>query len=160
MQKNKISKLVTLSFLLIAGYARAQSLQQKLQTAFNRLQADSQCRYASLSLTVMDVKTGETVFAANPDMGLATASTLKTITTITAMQVLGPDYHFRTSLSETAGSTLTPDGTYTGNLLINGGNDPTLGSWRWDETKNEVILKAFVDGIKSRHKKNKRQHHR
>ena len=148
MQKNKISKLVTLSFLLIAGYARAQSLQQKLQTAFNRLQADSQCRYASLSLTVMDVKTGETVFAANPDMGLATASTLKTITTITAMQVLGPDYHFRTSLSETAGSTLTPDGTYTGNLLINGGNDPTLGSWRWDETKNEVILKVFVDGIK------------
>jgi D-alanyl-D-alanine carboxypeptidase/D-alanyl-D-alanine-endopeptidase (penicillin-binding protein 4) len=38
----------------------------KLSKAFNRLQADSQCRYASVSLTVLDAKTGEQVFAANP----------------------------------------------------------------------------------------------
>src|ERR1700744_4912955 len=101
MQKNRLKQLLTLSLLFTAGFARAQSLPQKLQTAVNRLQADSQCKYASLSLTVMDVKTGEVLFSTNPDMGMATASTLKTITTITAMHVLGPDYRFKTLLCKT-----------------------------------------------------------
>jgi D-alanyl-D-alanine carboxypeptidase/D-alanyl-D-alanine-endopeptidase (penicillin-binding protein 4) len=148
MQKNRIPQLLTLSFLFLTGFARAQGLQQKLQTAFTRLQADSQCRYASLSLTVLDVKTGETVFAANPDMGLATASTLKTITTITAMHVLGPGHRFKTTVNQAVDANITTDGTYNGNLIITAGDDPTLGSWRWEETKNEAVLKEFVDGIK------------
>ncbi len=147
MQKNRLQNLLILSFLLLGGFARAQSIQQKLQTAVSRLQADSQCKYASLSLTIMDVKTGEVLFTANPDMGMATASTLKTITTITAMHVLGPDYRFKTKLSLENG-TVTSDGTCNSNLIIDSGDDPTLGSWRWDETKNEVVLKEFVDGVK------------
>jgi D-alanyl-D-alanine carboxypeptidase/D-alanyl-D-alanine-endopeptidase (penicillin-binding protein 4) len=144
----RIHRLLALSLLFIAGYCPAQSLQQKLQTAFGKLQADSQCKYASLSLIVLDAKTGGQVFAVNPDMGLATASTLKTITTITAMHILGPDYRFKTTVSLANSSNITADGVYTGNILINAGDDPTLGSWRWDETKNEVVLKTFVDGIK------------
>lgn len=146
MQKNGLHKLFLISLLFSAEFAHTQSLQQRLQAAVNRLQADSQCRYASVSLTVMDVKTGQVVFTANPDMGMATASTLKTITTITAMHVLGPDYRFKTTLNIAD----SPDrnGTYTGNVVIGSGDDPTLGSWRWDETKNEVVLKEFVDGVK------------
>lgn len=147
LQKNRLKTLSTLSLLLISGIAGAQSLQQKLQSAFNRLQADGQCKYASLSLTVMDVKTGEVLFSANPDMGMATASTLKTITSITAMHVLGPDYRFKTSIGVNQDA-IDASGTYKGNLIILPGNDPTLGSWRWDETKNEAVLKEFVDGIK------------
>jgi serine-type D-Ala-D-Ala carboxypeptidase/endopeptidase (penicillin-binding protein 4) len=146
MQTNRLKYLLTLSFILTAGIVSAQSLSQKLETAITRLQEDSQCKYASVSLTVMDVKTGEVLFSANPDMGMATASTLKTITTITAMHVLGPDYRFKTSIN-LAGDP-GKDGTYNGNLIINSGDDPTLGSWRWDETKNEIVLKEFVDGIK------------
>lgn len=144
----RIRPLLLISFLCIADIAGAQTLQQRLQTAFGGLQADSQCRYASVSLSVLDVNTGQVVFAANPDMGLATASTLKTITTITAMHVLGPDYRFKTLLCETIGSSTSPAGFYNGNLLIEGFDDPTLGSWRWDETKNDVVLKEFVDGVK------------
>jgi D-alanyl-D-alanine carboxypeptidase/D-alanyl-D-alanine-endopeptidase (penicillin-binding protein 4) len=54
------------SLLFISGFANAQTLQQKLQSAFSKLQQDSQCQYASVSLTVLDAKTGEQVFAANP----------------------------------------------------------------------------------------------
>lgn len=147
LQKNRLKLLPTFSLLLLTGIASAQSLSQKLQTAVSRLQADSQCKYASVSLTVMDVKTGEVLFSANPDMGMATASTLKTITTITAMHVLGPDYRFKTTLNLDEGS-LAGDGTYKGNVIIGSGNDPTLGSWRWNDTKNEVVLKEFVDGIR------------
>src|ERR1035437_5207821 len=91
-----IRKSLLVSVLFLSGNIYAQPLQQHLQTAFDRLQADSQCRYASVSLTVLNAKTGETVFAANPIMGLATASTLKTVTTITAFNLLGKDFQYQT----------------------------------------------------------------
>jgi D-alanyl-D-alanine carboxypeptidase/D-alanyl-D-alanine-endopeptidase (penicillin-binding protein 4) len=141
-----MKKLLPLSFCLIAGLAQAQGLQQKLQTAFNRLQQDSQSRYASISLTVLDAKTGEQIFAANPNMGLATASTLKTITSITAFNVLGKDYQYTTSLLYNGA--IDAAGTLNGDVIIHGSGDPTLGSWRYPETKEHVILTLWVDAIR------------
>jgi len=143
--KSKQIWLVSLLFLFIAGNAYAQSLQQKLQTAFNRLQLDSQCRYASLSLTVLDAKTGEQVFTANPDMGLASASTLKTITTITAFNILGKDFQYQTQFGYNG--TISTNGTLNGDIIIKGGGDPTLGSWRWTTTKENYILKLMVSAL-------------
>jgi len=141
----RIPKLLTLSFLLIAGYAPAQTLQQKLQTAINRLQADSQCRYSSISLTVMDVNSGQEVFASNPSMGLATASTMKTITTITAFNVLGKDFKYQTAVGYSG--TIT-NGILNGDIIIKGSGDPTLGSWRYESSKEEHILLLMVDAIR------------
>src|ERR1700753_3479244 len=123
-----VRKLLIINFLLIAGTVSAQTLQSKLQSAFNRLQADSQCRYASVSLTVLDAKTGEKVFTANPYMGLATASTLKTITSITAFNILGKDFQYQTQFGYTG--LIASDGTLNGDVIIKGAGDPTLGSWR------------------------------
>ncbi len=140
-------KLVLLSFCALTGYiACAQSLQQKLQTAFNKLQQDSQSRYASVSLTVLDAKTGEQVFAANPNMGLATASTLKVITTITAFNLLGPDYQYTTNLSYNGA--IDAAGNLNGDLIIKGSGDPTLGTWRYPETRESVVLSLWVDAIR------------
>ena len=125
------------SLLFITGNTFAQPLQEHLQAAFNRLQADSQCRYASVSLTVLDAKTGETVFAANPNMGLATASTLKTITTITAFNLLGKDFQYQTQFGYIG--SVSADGTLTGDVIIKGAGDPTLGSWRYENTEEHVL---------------------
>ena len=141
-----LSVLTVLLLLCFSNATQAQTLPQKLQAAFNHLQQDAQSTYASVSLTVLDAKTGETVFTANPNMGLAPASTLKTVTTITAMNLLGPDYRFKTTLTGTGN--LSTGGTWNGNIVINGGEDPTLGSFRWEETKESVVLKQFVDGLK------------
>jgi D-alanyl-D-alanine carboxypeptidase/D-alanyl-D-alanine-endopeptidase (penicillin-binding protein 4) len=134
--------------LLLGNCLHAQSLNQKLQSAVNHLQQDAQSTYASISLTVLDAKTGEVIFSANPNMGLAPASTLKTVTTITAMNLLGPDYRFKTTLAGSAGGSLGADGTWNGNIIINGGDDPTLGSFRWEETKESFVLHQFVEGLK------------
>ncbi|MCC8408767.1 D-alanyl-D-alanine carboxypeptidase/D-alanyl-D-alanine-endopeptidase [Mucilaginibacter sp. UR6-1] len=134
-----------ISFLLVTGYAHAQTLQQQLQTAFGKLQQDSQCRYASVSLTVLDAKTGEQVFAANPNMGLATASTLKTITSVTAFNLLGADYQYQTTVGYTG--SIGADGTLNGSIIIKGGGDPTLGSWRWSTTKENYILNLLVAAV-------------
>src|ERR1700748_3002153 len=105
----KLKQAWLLSLLLRPGATFAQTLQERLHHAFERLQADSQCRYASVSLTVLDAQTGETVFTANPNMGLATASTLKTITGITAFNLLGKDFQYQTRFGYTG--SIGSDGT-------------------------------------------------
>src|ERR1700744_212469 len=141
----KIHTKCRLSLLFICGQISAQPLEQKLQTAFGRLQADSQCRYASVSLTVLDAKTGETVFAVNPNMGLATASTLKTITSITAFNILGKDFQYQTQFGYSG--TIAADGTLNGDLIIKGAGDPTLGSWRYSGHKENEILSQMVTAL-------------
>ncbi|WDF75779.1 D-alanyl-D-alanine carboxypeptidase/D-alanyl-D-alanine-endopeptidase [Mucilaginibacter sp. KACC 22773] len=142
-----MKRLLIVSLFLITGQAYAQDLQSKLSAAFNRLQADSQCRYASLSLTVLDAKTGEQVFAASPNMGLATASTLKTITSITAFNVLGADFRYQTQLGYNG--EIAADGTLNGDIIIKGSGDPTLGSWRYEQTKEAHVLALMVDALKT-----------
>ncbi len=141
----KVRQLLVISFLFFGGFAEAQTLQSKLQNAFNRLQLDSQCKYASVSLTVLDAKTGETVFAANPNMGLATASTLKTITSITAFNILGKDFQYQTQFGYSG--TIAADGTLNGDLIIKGAGDPTLGSWRYSGHKENEILSQIVAAL-------------
>jgi D-alanyl-D-alanine carboxypeptidase/D-alanyl-D-alanine-endopeptidase (penicillin-binding protein 4) len=138
----KVRLLLLISFLFLGELTNAQALQTKLRVAFERLQRDSQCKYASVSLTVLDAKTGETVFTANPDMGLATASTLKTITSITAFNILGKDFQYQTQFGYTG--TIGADGTLTGDVIIKGSGDPTLGSWRYTGHKENDILSRMV----------------
>jgi len=139
-------RLLVISFLFIGESVAAQTLQQKISNAFGRLQADSQCNYASVSLTVLDAKTGEQVFGGNPNMGLATASTLKTITSITAFNILGPDFQYQTQLGYTG--EIGADGTLTGDIVIKGAGDPTLGSWRYEQTKEGHVLALMADALR------------
>ncbi|HWD90076.1 MAG TPA: D-alanyl-D-alanine carboxypeptidase/D-alanyl-D-alanine-endopeptidase [Mucilaginibacter sp.] len=138
----KVRKLLLINFLFLVGSVQAQTLQSRLRAAFDRLQADSQCKYASVSLTVLDAKTGEAVFTANPNMGLATASTLKTITSITAFNILGKDFQYQTKFGYTG--SIDTAGTLNGDLVIKGSGDPTLGSWRYEGHHENDILKQMV----------------
>ncbi|MDP9048395.1 MAG: D-alanyl-D-alanine carboxypeptidase, partial [Bacteroidota bacterium] len=142
----KVSKIWLVSLFFIAGNTFAQTLEHNLQEAFNRLQTASECRYASVSLTVLDAKTGQQVFAANLNMGLATASTLKTITTITAFNLLGKDFQYQTQFGYSG--TLGADGTLNGDIIIKGAGDPTLGSWRYETTGESYVLNLMVSAIK------------
>src|ERR1700710_62880 len=141
----RIKALLITNFILIAGFANAQNLQSKLQTAFNRLQADTQCKYASVSITVLDAKTGETVFTADPNMGLATASTLKVITSITAFNILGKDFQYQTQFGYNG--TIATDGKLNGDVIIKGSGDPTLGSWRYSGHHENEVLSQMVAAL-------------
>ncbi|WP_345950949.1 D-alanyl-D-alanine carboxypeptidase/D-alanyl-D-alanine-endopeptidase [Mucilaginibacter sp. PAMB04274] len=143
----RIPYFLIVSFLFVNTYTQGQTtLQKSLQTAFNRLQQDSQCQYASISLTVLDAATGEQVFAVNPKMGLAPASTLKTATSITAFNLLGADYQFQTQFGYTGA--IDAAGTLNGDVIMKGGGDPTLGSWRWPNTQEGHVLAELVNSLK------------
>lgn len=119
----------------------------KIEQAYQNLAADEQAKYALTSLCILDAQTGKIVYAKNENIGLATASTLKTITSATAFAVLGKDFKFQTTLAYSG--KITSNGTLQGDLLIIGGGDPTLASWRYEQSKEKVILNTWVNAIKA-----------
>lgn len=127
-------------------FVKAQFPIDKIQQAYSNLVNDPQAKYAITSLCILDAQTGKVVFANNENIGLATASTLKTITSATAFSVLGKDFKYQTTL---AYSGKIVDGTLQGDLIIVGAGDPTLGSWRYEQTKENVILNYWVNAIKT-----------
>lgn len=106
----------------------ATSAMAALETALMELDADSAMRYGSLALCIRNVKTGQTLLAHNPRRAMVIASNMKLVTTLTALEILGQDFRFKTELQHDG--ELRADGTLTGNLYIKGGGDPTLGSDR------------------------------
>jgi len=59
---------------------------------------DSQLSHATYSMTLLDNTTGEPIFTFNKDVGLAPASTMKTVTAAAGFHYLGPDYKYKTLL--------------------------------------------------------------
>src|SRR5258708_18908916 len=129
----------TFIFSLFVFISSAQTIKEKLQTAYQQFEADSQMRHAISSLYIINAKTGEVVFDKNSQIGLAGASTQKIITAATAFELLGKDYKYKTEIGfekkDKAVLGIMPSG------------DPTFGSWRWDSTKEEKILNEIVSNI-------------
>ncbi len=131
--------------LLIAHISLAQMLQQSIEKAYTRFEQDEQLRYGISSLTVFNAETGELVFSRNGNMGLASASTLKTVTAATALSILGKDFTWETTLGYLG---RIKKGVLAGDLILRGGGDPTLGSSRYTETNKHVLLKKWVSAIR------------
>ena len=66
---------------------------------------------------------GKVVVGVNDGTAFIPASTLKTVTTATALQRLGPDFRFFTRL---LGTTPVAEGILAGDLVVEGGADPLL----------------------------------
>lgn len=133
-------------FLFVTHAALAQNLKQKIGNAFEAFEQDPNMKYGIASLTVLNGNTGEVVYAKNEGTGLATASTMKAITTATAYSIMGANYKYETSLRYSG--TIDGAGVLNGNVIIQGTGDPSLGSENFDETKPEDILAQWVAAIK------------
>jgi len=117
-----------------------------LAGAFSTFEQDAQLRYGIAAISVLDARTGEPVFIRNGNTGMVPASTLKTITSITSLHLLGPAYRYRTVLQYTGA--INPEGTLRGDLIIRGSGDPTLGSSRWPTTTEKAVLENWADAVK------------
>lgn len=103
----------------------AQPVSKKVEAAFQQFQKDPQLINAISSLYIIEDRSGEIIFDRNSRIGLAPASTQKTITSISAYELLGKDFIYTTSFN-----TATDAGGNTVLYIIPSG-DPTLGSSRW-----------------------------
>lgn len=80
---------------------------------------------ATFTLAVQEVNSGEFLYQFDEKREVIPASVLKTVTTATALELLGEKYTYPTSL-EYDGE--IKEGVLHGNLYIKGSGDPTLGS--------------------------------
>lgn len=79
---------------------------------------------SKVGFQVVDLGTGEEVFAHGADTALNPASTMKVVTSATALKRLGPSYRFTTDIY--TDGTVDASGTLKGNLYIEGHGDPSM----------------------------------
>lgn len=129
--------------LFFFSFAEGQNTGLHLQKAFAAFEKDEQLKHAISSLYVIDAKTGQVVFDKNSQIGLAPASTQKIITSVTAFELLGKEFKYKTTFSFQHFNALT------NNLIVYGSGDPTFGSWRYNNTKGQVVFDSIISKIKN-----------
>lgn len=129
MIRNKIVLLCLLLCLhLLAGAQTPAPVKWLLQAPY--------MRGASFSLVVKDVQEGRTVYCYDTDRLQSPASVLKTVATATALEILGEDYRYPTTLEYDG---ILESGTLEGNLYIKGSGDPSLGSSHFAPGQNKFL---------------------
>lgn len=129
MIRNKIVPLCLLLCLhLLAGAQTPAPVKWLLQAPY--------MRGASFSLVVKDVQEGRTVYSYDTDRLQSPASVLKTVATATALEILGEDYRYPTTLEYDG---ILENGTLEGNLYIKGSGDPSLGSSHFAPGQNKFL---------------------
>ncbi len=119
--------------LFLSVTLKSQTVTQKLQKAFSVFENDIQLKNAISSLYIVDAQTGQVIFEKNARIGLAPASTQKVITSVSAYELLGKDFSYKTEfrISDKDNS----------RLYIQPSGDPGFGSWRWKSASGDSILK-------------------
>lgn len=129
MIRNKIVLLCLLICLhLLAGAQTPAPVKWLLQAPY--------MRGASFSLVVKEVQEGRTVYSYDTDRLQSPASVLKTVATATALEILGEDYRYPTTLEYDG---ILENGTLEGNLYIKGSGDPSLGSSHFAPGQNKFL---------------------
>lgn len=101
---------------------------------------DVELQNASIGFYAIDMSSGDVIAQHDPDLSLVPASTMKLVTTATALEMLGSKFHFRTTV-EYDGK-IDSARVLHGNIYIKGGGDPALGS---EYFKNVYLKPHFME---------------
>ncbi|WP_051814508.1 D-alanyl-D-alanine carboxypeptidase/D-alanyl-D-alanine-endopeptidase [Kitasatospora sp. MBT63] len=111
---------------LLVGSAAADTpapADPTLVADLDAILADARLAGAQAGVQVVDTTTGQVVYQHQADALLTPASTMKTVTSAAALDLLGADHRFTTEVRTTGtkhGSTLV------GDVVLRGGGDPSL----------------------------------
>ena len=131
--------LFVLAVLIFSKALFSQSVSQQLAEAFQQFEKDAQLKAAIASLYVVDVRTGKVIFEKNAQVGLAPASTQKLITSAASFALLGKDFRYETEFGVSKKDAA---------IYIFSSGDPTLASWRWEQTKEKNALARIAAAVR------------
>ncbi len=120
-------KRISFTTLFILVFCFTTPAQSQLAGRISTLQKAPALQHASISICIADARTGEKLACTATQLSLVPASTLKLVTTATALELFGPEHRFETQL-HMQGRLDEQTGTFYGNIIIKGGGDPALGS--------------------------------
>ncbi len=133
-------------WILVVCSCAAQQQTSNIADAVNRFATDSCFKGATVGVVVADVATGKLLAVHNPHTALTPASCQKLITTATALELLGSDYQFKTTISINGS---LQNGVIKGNLTIKGFGDPALESKYFKTDKS--FAARLTDILKLQH---------
>lgn len=141
---DRVSKfLVVLLVSVLAGLPAIAAEYAELPVGVRSALQVRQVPGESLSIHVEDVDTGEVVLQWLPDTPRNPASTMKLLTTLVALDILGPAYRWKTDIYALGE---VEAGRLDGDLLLKGYGDPFLVTERvWQMLRN--IRRAGIDEI-------------
>lgn len=125
------------ALLLLAGLGRPVQAQEaprsprQLARALDAVLDQDTFRNAFWGVMVTNLESGEVLYARNPEKGFMPASNAKLYTTATALDQLGPAFHYQTVLYADGP---VEEGVLQGNLIVRGAGDPTIGGHYDGET--------------------------
>lgn len=131
-----MKKSFLLVILIVFSVNSFAQLAQKLSDAMQDYLRDEQFAHALNGFYVVETKTGKPVYDLNSQIGFAPASSQKILTAIAGFEILGSEYKYATSVYYA-----------NGNLILKGSGDPTLGSWRFIQTKREKNLDEIIRAL-------------
>ncbi|MFD4642466.1 D-alanyl-D-alanine carboxypeptidase/D-alanyl-D-alanine-endopeptidase [Lentzea sp. NPDC058436] len=108
---------------------------EALTADLDTILADNALKGADVGLVVRDANSGEVIYTRQSSRRSQVASNLKLLTTTTALDLLGPDYRWKTELvsgGTKSGSTLN------GDLVLRGGGDPTMSRLRYQQLADSL----------------------
>lgn len=120
-----------------AGDARAEAIAGLIDPIVER-------HGRRIGVAVYDADLGAPLYLRNADRPLIPASNMKLYTTAAALDRLGPDYRYTTSLY--ARGDITAGGTLLGDLILVGRGDPTL-SGRFHADSVTYVLDRFAEHL-------------
>src|SRR4051812_32473743 len=109
--------------LFVAHLARADELADKIRA----ITGAAEYKQARWGMLIVDAKSGRTVYEQDPDKLFLPASTTKLFTCATALEELGPDFHFTTPVYRRGEA---KDRVLDGDLILVASGDLTFGGRR------------------------------
>lgn len=116
-------------FMTLNGFVHSQG---SVSAAIRKFAADPALKAAGIGICVVDMETGKDLIVYNPDLALTPASTLKILSTATALGMLGGEFRIKTDLQYDGA--IDAAGVLHGNLFLKGYGDPTLGAPDFEST--------------------------
>lgn len=133
-----MKKLFFYILLIISGFPLFAQLKidsiglNRLNGGLKALSLDKDLVHASWGFCLLDPKTGKTIAEFDSEKSLVPASSMKVVTTISTLNLVGEKYRYKTAIEYDG--TISKDSILTGNLYVRGSGDPTLGNDRLDST--------------------------
>jgi D-alanyl-D-alanine carboxypeptidase/D-alanyl-D-alanine-endopeptidase (penicillin-binding protein 4) len=121
--------------------ARGVTLEERVGSLANHTLAVN----STASVEVREVRTGALVAERGSTAPIAPASNMKLFTSLAALDLLGDDFEYRTTLSYRG--RIDAGGTLRGELKVTGRGDPTIGG-RFHDGNSVAVFEQWADELK------------
>ncbi len=124
------------AFLFFSTSIFAQNFNKQIEDEINEIYKDDFLKSSMLAVSIYDLTDNKILFQKNEKLLLTPASNMKILTTTTALEFLGTDYSFQTSVFHNG---IVMDSICYGDIYVKGGFDPDFTTDDLDSLVSKIV---------------------